>query len=202
MSVGASHPRCFVVEGVLWVVPSDTGHDVEATRRSRVRDDGGGSSRRARLVDAWTLTGGATGAFFMGTVAGAVWHVEGLVDLAAFVVSGGLVGAVVAAGTRRLFVDAAAPDRVVARAPGEELPAVRVPWDVAASAPDDATGDELALWSSRTVRWRAARTARDARVPGPELSDGELGDETDREYQEAVADYEPVARLLGLPRPR
>lgn len=196
MSVGASHPRCFVVDGVLWVVPSGTGHDVETTRRSRSPWPGSAAAR-PRLVDAWTTTGGVTGGFFMGTVAGAVWQVDGLVDLAAFVVSGGLVGAVLAVGTRRLFVDAAEPEGDADPRSDVELPAVRVPWDVAAAAPHDATGDELALWSARTERWRVARAARDARVPGKDAA----GDVTESEYRTAEADYEPVARLLGLPAP-
>lgn len=202
MSVGPSHPRCFVVGGALWVVPSGTGHDVDTTRRSRAGTGRVGDDRPA-LVDAWTLTGGVTGGFFMGTVAGAVWHVQGLVDLAAFVVSGAVVGAVLAIGTKRLFADFSEPG------PGDtppvtadrDLPAVRVPWDVANAAPDDADGDELALWSLRAERWRLARAAREAREL--RLGDGpdDGGAEDEAEYREAAADYEPVARLLGLPLP-
>ena len=202
MSVGPSHPRCFVVGGALWVVPSGTGHDVDTTRRSRAgtgrADDG-----RPGLLDAWTLTGGVTGGFFMGTVAGAVWHVQGLVDLVAFVISGAAVGAVLAVGTKRLFADfsetgpADAPPAETDR----DLPAVRVPWEVANAAPDDADGDELALWSLRTERWRLARAAADARVARVDADADDGGAETEAEYREAAADYEPVARLLGLPSP-
>jgi hypothetical protein len=202
MSVGPSHPRCFVVGGALWVVPSGTGHDVDTTRRSRERT-GRADEGRSSLVDAWTLTGGATGGLFMGTVAGAVWHVQGLVDLTAFVISGAVVGAVLAIGTKRLFADFSEPGPGDAQ-PVEtdlDLPAVRVPWDVANAAPDDASGDELALWSLRAKRWRLARAAREAR--GLRLGDGpdDGGAEDEAEYREAAADYEPVARLLGLPLP-
>jgi hypothetical protein len=202
MSVGPSHPRCFVVGGSLWVVPSGTGHDVAATRRSRAgtsRHDAGRSS----LTDAWTLTGGVTGGFFMGTVAGAVWDVQGLGDLAAFVLSGAAVGAVLAVGTKRLFADFSEPTPGVRQPDGQErdLPAVRVPWDVADAAPDDADGDELALWSLRAERWRLARTAREARDARVELDVDDGGAEAEAEYREAAADYEPVARLLGLPLP-
>ncbi|TDT65567.1 hypothetical protein [Frigoribacterium sp. PhB116] len=202
MSVGPSHPRCFVVGGALWVVPSGTGHDVATTRRSRA---GTGAVDRAgsAVVDAWTLTGGATGGFFMGTVAGAIWHVEGLGDLAAFVLSGALVGAVLAVGMKRLFADFSDPRPDVARpdGPDRDLPAVRVPWDVANAAPDDADGDELALWSLRAERWRLARAAREARELRIELDLDGGGAEAEAEYREAAADYEPVARLLGLPLP-
>ncbi|MBD8584422.1 hypothetical protein IFT90_07605 [Frigoribacterium sp. CFBP 8766] len=202
MSVGPSHPRCFVVGGALWVVPSGTGHDVATTRRSRA-GTGAADGARPALVDAWTSTGGVTGGFFMGTVAGAVWHVEGLGDLAAFVLSGALVGAVLAVGTKRLFADFSDPRPDVARpdGPDRDLPAVRVPWDVANAAPDDADGDELALWSLRAERWRLARAAREARElrVDPDVDGG--GAEAEAEYREAAADYEPVARLLGLPLP-
>lgn len=201
MSVGPSHPRCFVVGGALWVVPSGTGHDVETTRRSR-SGSGHGGDAAVVLLDAWTLTGGATGGFFMGTVAGAVWHVQGLVDLAAFVVSGALVGAVLAVGTKRLFADFSEPGPGDAQpdASDRDLPAVRVPWDVAHAAPADADGDELALWALRAERWRLARAVREARVLRLDLAADDGGD--DAEYREAAADYEPVARLLGLPLPQ
>ena len=202
MSVGPSHPRCFVVGGALWVVPSGTGHDVDATRHSRAHTGRAGGGRPA-LVDAWTVTGGVTGGFFMGTVAGAVWHVDGLVDLVAFVMSGAAVGAVLAVGTKRLFADVSEPG------PGDvqpvetdrDLPAVRVPWHVADAAPDDASGDELALWSLRAERWRLARLAREERATRSEADLDDGGDEAEAEYREAAADYEPVARLLGLPLP-
>jgi hypothetical protein len=202
MSVGPSHPRCFVVGGALWVVPSSTGHDVATTRRSRAgtaRADGAHSA----LMDVWTLTGGVTGGFFMGTVAGAVWHVQGLGDLAAFVLSGAAVGGVLAVGTKRLFADFSEPRPGVAQpdGPDRDLPAVRVPWDVANAAPDDADGDELALWSLRVERWRLARAAREARELRVELDADDGGAEAEAEYREAAADYEPVARLLGLPLP-
>lgn len=202
MSVGPSHPRCFVVGGALWVVPSGTGHDVDATRRSRA-GTGLAADGRSSLVDAWTLTGGVTGGFFMGTVAGAVWHVQGLVDLVAFVISGAAVGAVLAIGTKRLFADLSEPGPGDAQSveTGRDLPAVRVPWDVANAAPDDASGDELALWSLRAERWRLARAAVEARAPRVEVDADDGGAEAETEYRGAAADYEPVARLLGLPLP-
>jgi hypothetical protein len=202
MSVGPSHPRCFVVGGALWVVPSGTGHDVATTRRSRAGSGAAGGTRSA-LTDAWTLTGGVTGGFFMGTVAGAVWHVQGLGDLAAFVLSGAAVGAVLTVGTKRLFADVSEPRPGGSRPdePDRDLPAVRVPWDVADAAPDDADGDELALWSLRAERWRLARAAREARELRVELDADDGGAEAEAEYREAAADYEPVARLLGLPLP-
>jgi hypothetical protein len=173
------------------VVPSGTGHDVDTTRRSRERT-GRADEGRSSLVDAWTLTGGATGGLFMGTVAGAVWHVQGLVDLTAFVISGAVVGAVLAIGTKRLFADFSEPG------PGDAQP---VETDLDPRHPDDASGDELALWSLRAKRWRLARAAREAR--GLRLGDGpdDGGAEDEAEYREAAADYEPVARLLGLPLP-
>ena len=203
MSVGPSHPRCFVVGGALWVVPSGTGHDVDTTRRSHSGHIESELSR-PRLVDAWTLTGGVTGGFFMGTVAGAVWHVHGLGDLAAFVLSGAAVGAVLAIGTKRLFADFSEPGPSTGTAdapPDRDLPAVRVPWDVADAAPEDASGDELALWSLRAERWRLARAARDDRSLRFEVDTDDRGAEAEAEYREAAADYEPVARLLGLPLP-
>jgi hypothetical protein len=202
MSVGASHPRCFVVGGTLWVVPSGTGHDVDATRRSR-SSSGRSADARPALVDAWTLTGGVTGGFFMGTVAALVWHVQGLVDLAAFVLSGAVVGAVLAVGTKKLFADFSVPDpgAVPPEGADRDLPAVLVPWEVANAAPDDADGDELALWSIRAERWRLAREAREARTLGPEVDPDDGGDRSEAEFREAAGDYEPVARLLGLPLP-
>jgi hypothetical protein len=202
MSVGPSHPRCFVVGGALWVVPSGTGHDVDTTRRSRA-----GAERtqdgRPSFSDAWTLTGGVTGGLFMGTVAGAVWHVQGLVDLAAFVISGAVVGAVLAVGTKRLFADFSEPDLrdALPEESERDLPAVRVPWDVANAAPNDADGDELALWSLRAERWRLARAVKEARALQLDADADDGGAEAEAEYSEAAAGYEPVARLLGLPLP-
>ncbi|WP_314100805.1 hypothetical protein [uncultured Frigoribacterium sp.] len=202
MSVGPSHPRCFVVGGSLWVVPSGTGHDVATTRRSRA-GTGPADGARSALTDAWTVTGGVTGGFFMGTVAGAVWHVQGLGDLAAFVLSGAAVGAVLAVGTKRLFADFSEP--ATGHAPRDEserdLPAVRVPWDVANAAPDDADGDELALWSLRAERWRLARAAAEDRTSRADADADDGGAEAEAEYREAAADWEPVALLLGLPLP-
>lgn len=184
------------------MVPSGTGHDVDATRRSRA-GTGLAADGRSSLVDAWTLTGGVTGGFFMGTVAGAVWHVRGLVDLVAFVISGAAVGAVLAIGTKRLFADFSEPGPGDAQsvATDRDLPAVRVPWDVANAAPNDASGDELALWSLRAERWRLARAAVEARALRVDADPDDGGAEAETEYRGAAADYEPVARLLGLPLP-
>jgi hypothetical protein len=211
MPVGADHPSCFTASGHLYVVPSDSGLSRDEVRE---RWPGAGRHRRVRLGDVWLLTGGVTGGVFLASVAGGVWHATSVLSLVAFFVAGGLVGAVLAVGTRKLFDDDDAAGtgeadrrrRGSARHP-EPLHVVQVPWDVAWAAPADATGDELALWSTLVVRYRDARAAfasgeSPAGDPSRTGDDGPSASEEiarlESEYRAATAAYEPVAQLLGL----
>lgn len=214
MPVFPGRPRCFVVGERLYVVPTWSRWSVgEAKAVVRRR-----SPRAPRLrLDVWALTGSVTGGTFLASVAVGVWHVTGVVALTTTWVVGGLVGAALAAGTRRLFLDGGAasggasgsvlaPD---AREDGE-VSVVEVPWDVAHAAPGDATADELAVWSVRVARHRQAGATLLAGIsPGePPEREGAEAEEAherlarvERDLQEAARDYEPVAHLLGLPAP-
>lgn len=181
MSVGPSHPACFVFDGRLYVVPSGSGLSAsESARalRSRSASEPIGSTTPGGAAQ-WVLAGAVGGgvAFVIIAAAGA-WHVASLLALLLCFTTGAVVGSVLAAGTRSLVVSAAGgegPTRLAAPH------AVEVPEDVASSAPDDSTGDELVLWSTLVSRYRRA----DGAASGVE-------------HLEAARDYEMVARLLGL----
>lgn len=180
--------------------------------------------RGPRRRERWGPTGAVVGAGAILVVAVAAWEVTSLVGLAATSASGALVGGVLAVGVRRLFVDAGAGAPLSSASTGEAMSestrsggerdtrvaAVEVPDDVAAAAPDDATGDELALWSALVMRYRDAREALlSGARPGSAADDADTdpADATARirraeaDLRSAEADYEPVARLLGLPAP-
>ncbi|GAA0961033.1 hypothetical protein [Frigoribacterium faeni] len=207
MPVGPSHPSCFVFERRLFVVPSGTGHGVVETRQSMRGSRVG--SRETTVpggIDVWLLVGGITGGLFLATVAGAVWGVGPVLSLVLFFAMGALVGAVLATGTRSLFVPAtASAAHHDGSRGGAAFPAVEVPWDVARAAPDDATADELVLWSTLVTRYRRAEEAR-VETPGEPATPTPIADEpapasVEAEYRAAVRDYEPVARLLGFRLP-
>jgi hypothetical protein len=225
MSVPPGHPRCFRLDGRLFVVPSWSELSVAETRDALTTALRRPAPRRPRGDgrSPWGRVGAVAGALGIVVVAVSVWEVTSLVALAAIAASGAVVGAALALGTRRLVVDAAvAPDRrdgpvgggapatVVERDPGAGVAAVEVPGDVAASAPDDATGDELALWSALVSRYRDAREAlltgvEPGHVPGevdtdPAEVSARIAD-AEAHLRAAEADYGPVARLLGLPAP-
>ena len=181
MSVGPSHPACFVFDGRLYVVPSGSDLSVSETARalrslSAIELSGptppGGAAH-------WVVTGAVGGGVAFAVIAAAGgWHVTALLSLLLCFTMGALVGALLAAGTHSLVGAATGEGQAAPRASH----AVEVPEDVASSAPDDSTGDELVLWSTLVSRYRRA----DATASGAE-------------HLEAARDYETVARLLGLP---
>ena len=226
MSVPPGHPRCFRLDGTLFVVPtwSDVSVDEAREALSRSLSAQGSPLRGRRRRERWGPSGAVIGASAILVVAVAAWEVSSLVGLAATGVSGALVGGVLAVGVRRLFTDSdAAADASrgsqeesrrgspgLARGREARVEAVEVPDDVAAAAPDDATGDELALWSARVTRYRDAREALLSGVlPGSAGDDADTdpGDASARirraeaDLRLAEADYGPVARLLGFPAP-
>ncbi|KQR46964.1 hypothetical protein ASF82_06200 [Frigoribacterium sp. Leaf164] len=226
MPVPPGHPRCFRLDGRLFVVPtwSDVSvveaRDALSRSLSVARRPPRGTRRRER----WGPSGAVVGAGAIVVVAVAAWQVTSLVGLAATGASGALVGGVLAVGVRRLVVDAGAGAAASSTSTGDAgsvstsdgqgcgagVAAVEVPDDVAAAAPDDATGDELALWSALVMRYRDAREALlSGARPGSAVDDADTdpADATARirqaeaDLRSAEADYEPVARLLGLPAP-
>ena len=226
MPVPPGHPRCFRLDGRLFVVP--TWSDVSVAEARDALSRSLSATRRPlrgpRRRERWGPTGAVVGAGAILVVAVAAWEVTSLVGLAATSASGALVGGVLAVGVRRLFVDAGAGGALPSASTGEAMSestrsgeerdtrvaAVEVPDDVAASAPDDATGDELALWSALVMRYRDAREALlSGARPGSAVDDADTdpADATARirqaeaDLRSAEADYEPVARLLGLPAP-
>ena len=224
MTVPPGHPRCFRLDGKLFVVPTWSDVSVVEARDSLSRSLSvrGRPFRGSRRRERWGPSGAAIGAGAILVVAVAAWEVTSLVGLAATGASGALVGGVLAVGVRRLFVDAgagAAPSsattgQVMSESTGSgrgrdaRVAAVEVPDDVAAAAPDDATGDELALWSALVMRYRDAREALlSGALPCSAVDDADTdpGDATARirraeaDLRSAEADYAPVARLLGLP---
>ncbi|RKR74132.1 hypothetical protein [Frondihabitans australicus] len=207
MAVDGSHEGCFEFGSRLYVVPTDSEHSVAEVARSysdasRIRRRG----HRIRLH--WTaFVGAALGGGFLDLSA---WHSSGLtapLDLAMLFGLGGVVGFATAIGMRQAF--RAQATEVVVR-----LPAIQVPAEVARHAPDDATADELVLWSVLTRRFRAARVALE-NVPfesaGPSEAPGHsptgtltpqaTGALAELTYVTAKHDYEPVALILGLPVP-
>lgn len=210
MAVDGSHAGCFEHGPRLYVVPSDSEYTVDEVAQSfaeasRIRLTG----HRIRLH--WTaFIGAVIGGLFLDVSA---WHSSGLVDpldLAMLFALGGIVGFATAVGMRQAF--RTQPAEVVVR-----LPAIEVPPDVARSSPDDATADELVLWSVLTRRFRAARVALENVPFEPidvvEPADGATHSGTgtltpqatgalaELTYVTARHDYEPVAELLGLPLP-
>ena len=225
MTVPPGHPRCFRLDGKLFVVPTWSDVSVVEARDSLSRSLSvrGRPFRGSRRRERWGPSGAVIGAGAILVVAVTAWEVTSLVGLAATGASGALVGGVLAVGVRRLFVDAGAGAALPSASTGEAMSestgsghgrdrvaAVEVPDDVAAAAPDDATGDELALWSALVMRYRDAREALlSGALPGSAVDDADTdpGDATARirraeaDLRSAEADYAPVARLLGFPAP-
>jgi hypothetical protein len=226
MTVPAGHPRCFRLDGKLFVVPSWSDVSVAEAQDALSRSISvtnrplHGSRRRGR----WGPPGAVVGAGAILVVAVTAWEVSSLVGLAATGASGALVGGVLAVGVRRLFVDAGAGAAVSSARTGQAVSessdhaeerdtgvaVVEVPDDVATAAPDDATGDELALWSALVTRYRDAREALlSGALPGAASDDADTdpGDASARicraeaDLRSAEAAYAPVARLLGFPAP-
>lgn len=207
MAIDGSHPGCFSHGARLYAVPSGTGHSVADTRESYVA--AAQVRRRRRVRVHWTGIVGAIGGGAL-IVLSAV-HTAGLTDwlaLAMMFTLGALVGFISATGIRDAFTGRT-PDEPVLR-----LPAVEIPGDVARGAPVDATADELALWSLVTRRYRAARVAvenlpfesdRNLFVTGPTTVAAPAPTDAlvlaELTYITAKHDFEPVAELLGLPRP-
>ncbi|KQR64429.1 hypothetical protein [Frigoribacterium sp. Leaf172] len=189
MSVDASHPSCFVLDRRLFAMPSGASRSLSQTK-SDLRDLDARSETGRTHLDVWSIVGAITGGFFLAVVAGGVWGVTSLLSLLLCFGMGATVGALLAVGTRALFI---APT-TAGRADPQTCEAVEIPWDVADAAPDDATGDELILWATLVVRYRLAEEARAGRT-GPEVASA-----TDHDYEAALRDYESVASLLGLSR--
>jgi hypothetical protein len=186
MSVDASHPSCFVFDRRLFAIPSGATRSVAQTRSDMLARRGWPVPARSRL-DAGLIVGAITGGFFLAFVAGGVWEVTSLVSLLLCFAMGAIVGGLLAAGTRALFI---APVTASRGAPTSE--AVEIPWDVADAAPIDATGDELILWATLVMRYRMAEEARGRRAD----ADGDA--HPDDTLEAALRDYESVASLLGL----
>lgn len=214
MAINGSHPGCFTIGARLYAVPSDTGHDVDETRASWALD---GAPRRGRPLIHWSvIVGGVAGGLLIDASVIRSSNVVDPIALLMMFVLGGLVGLVSAYGIREACLGRAEAPTAV------RLPAVEIPSDVARGAPDDATADELVLWSVVTKRYRAALVARDELpfVPDPSLSDSSLPGATataggvttstaaeasalaELSYITARHDFEPVAELLGIPAPR
>jgi hypothetical protein len=203
MAVDGTHPGCFALGGRIYAVPSDSSFSVDETRASHA--EATAARRRSRARPHWSaFLGGVAGGAFIDVSA---WHASRLTDwvaLAMMFALGGVVGFATAVGIR---------DALVSRLPEVRsvlLPAIEVPTDVARAAPDDATADELVLWSVVTLRFRAARVAvdtapSDESVPGTAASTraGTLIPAAtpvlaELAYVTARHDFEPVAELLGL----
>ncbi|MBF4576555.1 hypothetical protein [Frondihabitans sp. VKM Ac-2883] len=207
MAINGSHPGCFMAGARLYAVPSDTGHDVAETQASWARA-GSPHHRRPRIH--WSVVvGGVAGGILIDASAIRSSNLADPVALMMMFVLGGLVGFASAYGIREACLGRE-PEPEVAR-----LPAVEIPGDVARGAPDDATADELVLWSVVTKRYRAALAARDDApfVPDPRVSTpsstgattstaAEAGALAELAYITARHDFEPVAELLGLATPR
>jgi hypothetical protein len=187
MSVDASHPSCFVLERRLFAIPSGATRSVAQTR-SDLRAHGGWPVPARSRLDVGLIVGAVTGGFFLAFVAAGVWGVDSLSSLLLCFAMGAIVGGLLAAGTRALFI---APVTASPGAPTSE--AVEIPWDVADAAPIDATGDELILWATLVVRYRMAEEARGRRAD----VDGDPHPD-DTSYEAVLRDYESVASLLGL----
>lgn len=206
MAVDGSHEGCFEHGARVYAVPSDSGHTVAETAASYASAAAVRRGGRHRVHwSAWV--GFVLGGLFLDFSA---WHSSGLVDpldLLLMFVLGGFVGFATAIGMRQAL-HAQTPAPTVVR-----LPAVEIPGEVARRAPDDATPDELVLWSILTRRYRAARVAVDelpfeqdpgeaaSRPTGSTLTPAATSALAELAYVTAKHDYEPVAELLGLPVP-
>jgi hypothetical protein len=211
MAIDGSQPGCFVHGAKIYAVPSDSVFTVEETRSSFVRASSVRLGRRSRLH--WSaFVAAAVGGVFL--VASA-WHASGFPDflsLCLVFVLGALVGFATAVGMREVLLSHGQEVTVV------RLPAIEIPGDVARSAPDDATVDELVLWSVLTRRYRAAKVAVETLPDAGSAEAAELGEAADSAtrstgtitpastsalaeltFVTARHDYEPVAALLGLP---
>ncbi|BDZ50636.1 hypothetical protein GCM10025867_28770 [Frondihabitans sucicola] len=212
MTVDGSHEGCFVHASRLYAVPSDSTFTVDETRSSYV--DAAAVRRRGRVRVHWSaFVGGVVGGGFIDLSA---WHTSKVTDwvaLAMMFALGGVVGFATAIGIREALVGRPPEPNVV------RLPAIEVPGDVALAAPDDATADELVLWSVITRRFRAAKVAVDSlpfeKLPlehdqgtvasgshSATLTPAATQAMAELTYVTARHDFEPVAELLGLSLPR
>lgn len=207
MAVDASHAGCFAFGARLFAVPSDSPHSVAETRASYV--DAAAVRRKSRRRPHWSAyLGGVIGGGFIDL---STWHTSKLTDVVALALLfalGAGAGFATALGIREALVGRM-PDTEVVR-----LPAIEIPSDVARLAPDDATADELVLWSILTRRFRAAKVAVDnlpfeqdpPAAPEPNRAGSVLPAHqpalAELAYVTARHDFEPVAELLGLPLPR
>jgi len=207
MAIDGSHAGCFVHAARLYAVPSDSTFSVADTEASFI--DAAAVRRRSRPKIHWSaFVGGLLGGGFIDLSA---WHTSKVTDLLALGMMfalGGIVGFATAIGIREALVGRPALPAVI------RLPAIEVPGDVARSAPEDATADELVLWSVITRRFRAAKVAVENLPFEPGPSDDRAGIRGDTltpaatqvlaelTYVTARSDFEPVAELLGLPVPR
>jgi hypothetical protein len=203
MAVDGSHTGCFLHASRLYAVPSDSAFTVEETRLSFVDASSVRLGRRARLHWSSLLAAALGGVFLVASA----WHAGGFPDALSFClvfVLGALVGFATAVGMREVLLSHGHDATVV------RLPAIEIPVDVARTAPDDASVDELILWSVLTRRYRAAKVAVES-LPlsdeAPESATRSTGTLTpaatnalaELTYVTARHDYEPVAELLGLP---
>lgn len=135
-------------------------------------------------------------------VAWSVWGLRDALALLTVALLGGVVGAVTAVGTARI-VGPGQGEQEVPQGAVELLPAI------ARLAPDDASGSELVAWATRGLRLRAARRALLEGGEGDGTGAGPASGATvsariaaaEREHRDALADWEPVGELLGLPHP-
>ncbi|GAA4264735.1 hypothetical protein [Frondihabitans peucedani] len=204
MAVDGGTPGCFEHGARLYAVPSDSAFSVEETRSSYTRSDAARRRGNRPRVHWSAFVGGVLGGAFIDFSA---WHTSRLTDgtaLAMMFGLGGVVGFATAIGIREALVGRPHEEQVV------RLPAIQIPGDIARSAPDDSTPDELVLWSVLTRRYRAARVALDELPFQSNAADASTASRTgtltpaltqaDAELAYVVArhDYEPVAELLGL----
>lgn len=208
MAVDGSHEACFQHGSRLYVVPSDSGHTVDETAASYARASAVFRRRPRQRLHWSALVGTVLGGLFLDFSA---WHSSGLTDVLDLLMMfglGGIVGFATAIGMRQAL-------RAQPAEPAVRLPAIEVPADVARRSPDDATGDELVLWSVLTRRFRAAAvalenlpydTAQDqhdssGRAVTGTLTPAATSALAEMSYVTARHDFAPVAELLGLPLP-
>ncbi|WP_423924122.1 hypothetical protein ACPEEZ_07465 [Frigoribacterium sp. 2-23] len=206
MAIGVEHPSCFSIEKRLFVVPSWSPYGVAETRQSWIDARGTALPDRGVRPLRSIVIGALGGGLVLATTAITTWGVGDVLEAAMLFVVGSAVGAVLALGVRTLVATEKRGRVTRAAAP---LPAVEIPLDVARAAPDDSSDDELILWATRVVRFRYLQEAMATRsrlsgarsaTPGS-LDPSEEEPLSSEAYRSAQADYEPVARLLGLTLP-
>jgi hypothetical protein len=213
MAVDESHEGCFAMGSRLYAVPSDSTFTVAETKASYT--DAAAIRRRTRGRLHWSAyVGGVLGGLFIDLSA---WHASKVTDWVALGMMfglGGIVGFATSIGIRQAFVGHTPETAVI------KLPAIEIPSDVARNAPEDASADELVLWSVITRRFRAAKVAVEnlpfEAAPSFDVTATEASGSArsgtvlpaaspvlaELTYVTARHDFEPVAELLGLPVPR